>query len=139
MANEAVVVELYGENGSGDQRSFIVGNLAAVAKGALLKMLDPRTASGALTQKIVAPEIVAGIAAMDKTASDGSTRISVWTNGVFDLVASSAIGVGDAVGITTGNKVEALTALAAASGAYILGYAMETASDGERINVRVNL
>lgn len=139
MANEAIIVELYGENSAGDQRSFIVGNTPAIAKGALLKMLDPRTASGALTQKIISPDLVAGIAAMDKTASDGSTRISVWTNGVFDLVASSAIGVGDPVGITTGNKVEGLSVLAAASGAYILGYALEAADAGERINVRVRL
>lgn len=135
MANEATKVELYGNNNSGDQRRYTVADAVAITKGTVLQLLDPRTASAAITEKVAC----AGIAAMDKEASDGSTSISAWTNGVFEMVASDAITIGAPVGLAnTANYVFAVGSTAA-SGAYTIGYALEAASVGETINVRVRL
>ena len=56
----------------------------------LLKLSDPRTASQ--NDTLGAPS--AGIASMQKSATDQSTSISVYTQGVFDMICSGAITVG---------------------------------------------
>ena len=133
MAREAVKVELYGNNNDGDQRRFTCANATGITKGTILKFADPRTASASTGTA----DIVAGIAAMDKVANDGSTSISVWTNGIFELYASGAIAVGaNVVTAAPGNYVKAVTD-ETASFAIVVGHALEAASDGEVINVRV--
>jgi len=133
MTNEAVKIELTNEDGF--PRRFTVSATEAITKGSLLKLTDPRTA----TQANNLNNPIAGIASEEHTATDGVTEISVWTDGIFDMVASGAIGVGQAV--TTGGGVsnQVSTANAIASGAQIIGYALETASDTETINIRVKL
>lgn len=136
MAREAVPVELY--NG-GRQRRLTVADANAITKGTLLSLQDPRTASGSLGTSVAGAFPCAGVASMDKEASDGSTSITVWTDGIFEMYASGAITRGNPIVFTTGNYVNAVGSTATASGAIIAGYAMETASDGEVINVRINL
>jgi len=136
MVNEAVL--RYSEGYSGAIQDFTVADGTAITKGALLALTDPRTAVLASS----AAQPIAGIAARDKIASDGRTRLSVIRKGDFDMVASGAITVGSPVcSSTTGslNYVMSAAGVAAASGAAILGYALETASDGETIQVRLNL
>jgi hypothetical protein len=136
MANEAKKVELYGSNCEGDVRRYTCADANAITKGTLLVLSDPRTASGGATSGAQ----FAGIAAVDKEASDGSTSIGCWTNGIFELTASGACAVGHKMILAGGNKVQDAdfgTAAVAASGATIVGTALETASDGEVINVRV--
>jgi hypothetical protein len=134
MVNEATKVEL--TNGTGNQRRFTVADGTAITKGSILKLTDPRTA-------IIASgtgDALAGIAAMDKVANDGSTSITVWTDGIFEMTCSGSITVGMPVqvaGISSENYV--MVGGAIASGAIVLGYALETGSDEERINVRVRL
>lgn len=134
MANEAVKVEL--TNGTGNPRSFTCAAGTAITKGALLTLTDPRTVATVSDTPAAAGYICAGIASMDKDSTDTSTRISVWTDGVFDILASGAITAGYPVKSCGGNRVIAASVNDVTSGA-ILGYALETAADAEVINVRI--
>lgn len=134
MAFEATKVELTNETGF--PRSYTCASGTAITKGSLLNLSDPRTAAQSATEG----EPLAGIASMDKSATDQSTRITAWTDGVFEMYASGAIVAGRPVmsaGSTGTNHVK--LAPTTASGAAILGYAEETAADDEVINVRVRL
>lgn len=142
MTKQAAVkkVELYGFNNDGDVRRFTCGNNNTITKGDLLVFYDPRTASHAIECSSMQLKAAAGIAAMDKVTGDGSTSISVWTNGIFECTCSNAIQCGHAVGIAHDNYVMAISdAEKLASGAIVLGYAMEDGANAEVINVRVRL
>lgn len=142
MTNEAIKVEL--TNTTGFPRRFTVASNASIAKGTLLSLFDPRTASYASYLSLTR---LAGIASMEKENNDYSTSISVWTDGIFELVASGSITVGDNViyagDATYPNTVKSAgvstTLMTCASAALIIGYALETAADAEVINVRVRL
>ena len=134
MTNEAVIIELLGNNG--DSIRYTCNDPTGIEKGTILTLLDNRTVSGAIaTTTGIA---VAGIANAEKVASDGSSSIGVYTNGIFDLYAAGAINVGEAVTISGANSIRQATASEVLSGAKI-GYALETASVAETIAVRVNL
>ena len=85
MTNEAVIVELLGDRG--DVMQFIVADGTAIAKGAILQLVDNRTAEASAADKPVA-----GIACSEKAASDGQTTLGCYTHGIFDLVDSGAGG-----------------------------------------------
>ena len=84
MANEAVIIELLGN--AGDPIRYTCSNAATIPKGTLLQLTDPRTASAhsGIDQPIV------GVAAHEKVINDGSTTISAYTNGIFDMYAAAA-------------------------------------------------
>jgi hypothetical protein len=130
MVNEAVMVLKYE-----DPIDFIVADGTAIIKGAILKNTSPRTASLADG----ASNVVAGIAARDKVASDGRTRLSVYRKGIFRLLASGAITAGDAVataGAPSNSVIKILTAL---SGARRLGFALADISDGSIGEVELDI
>ena len=132
MANEAVL--RYNENYTGAIQDYTVADGAGIEKGTVCALTDARTAVAASTSG----QPVAGIAAREKIANDGRTRLGLYRKGDFDMVASGAITVGFPVSTQAGaNYVK--QALSTESGAAIIGYALETASDGETIQVRVNL
>lgn len=134
MAREATPVELYGQNNGGDKRRYTCTDTPAITKGTFLKFADPRTASASTGTG----DTFAGIAAMDKEASDGSLSISAWTNGIFEMVASGAITAGQKVKTAApGNYVMVCQEADISSYAVVVGVALETASDNETINVRV--
>ena len=134
MANEAIKVELTNEDGF--PRRYTVASQVAISKGTLLRLVDSRTASGVITTSCPC----AGIALMQKEANDFSTSISVWTDGVFEMVASSAIVIGSPVACSAlANKIWTPSRIGTASGAQIIGYALEAADADETINVRVRL
>jgi hypothetical protein len=133
MANEAVIIELIN---SGEAIQYTCLDAVGITKGTLLALDDPRTVSGANIGNL--NRAFAGIAAMDKVASDGSTTIGVYTKGVFDLYADGAVVVGTLVGMSGANRVTPLTA--AISGAYlgvVVGKALETATKDETIAVKL--
>lgn len=136
MASEAIKMRLYGNNG--DVMDFTVADGTAIAKGALLKLTDPNTAI--ISTATLDP--IAGIAATDKEASDGSTRLGVYTNGDFKMYASGSITVGDrlvsAADANFPNYVKT-NLTATASGAAVIGYAKETATAGETFIARITL
>lgn len=129
MANEATLVfetEL--------PLPFTVANATGIEKGSLLKLADLNTASLADG----ANDILAGIAAQEKIASDGKVKLAIYPKGIFKMMASGAIPVGLAV-CSHGNANVVKLAPVTVSGAAILGHALETAADGETFLVNVSV
>src|SRR3990167_6644987 len=83
MANEAVIIELF--NGGRPIR-YTVADGAGIEKGAIAVLTDPRT----VITHAAADTPIVGIVAAEKVASDGSTSISVYTRGIFDIAAAAA-------------------------------------------------
>lgn len=134
MANEAVIIELLGNGG--DPISYTVPDDSAVAKGTLCNLVDPRTTSGS---SVVTADIPAGIASHEKVASDGSTRIACYTNGIFDMVlANEGCTIGEILCMSGANLVRPATEAEIQLGASI-GRALETGTASETIAVRVRL
>lgn len=132
MVNEIKKVEL--TDSTGFPRSFTCADNVDIVKGTLLKLSDPRTVSASDGVN----DALAGIASMDKDSDDTSTRITVWTDGVFDAKASGSITAGKPV-VSAGVDNLIQEGDASDMGSEILGYALETAENGETINVRVRL
>lgn len=85
MANEAVIIELIGNGG--DPIRVTVADGVGIAKGALMKLTDPRTAEA---HGAAADVPIIGIAAAEKVANDGSTTLAVYTRGIFDIYTAAA-------------------------------------------------
>jgi hypothetical protein len=111
---------------------FTISDGTAVAKGALLTLSSPMTASAA-----TADGYVAGIAAQEKIANNGITSIAIYRDGIFLMYCSAAITAGQAVAMTgSGNKVKPATA--ADAGGKTLGIALSsTTSDGDTLLVEL--
>ena len=135
MANEAVIVELYGEGSSkGRPMRGTVDNAEAIEKGELAVWLDPRKLSGAIIDGVAA-----GVHAMEKVAADGSTSTTVYTDGLFDFTAGlEAITLGDYFKISGSNLCVPASDANVAAG-LALGRALETVSASEVFLGRVNL
>lgn len=109
---------------------FTVADGTGIEKGALCKMTDPMTAiitSGS-------SDLIAGVAASEKIASSGLTKLGMYRKGIIRATASGAITLGAAVASAGGAPafVNCLyQAPATASGAAVIGYALETMSDAE--------
>ena len=136
MANEAVIIELLGNGGDPVSYTCAVGT--AITKGTIMELVDPRTA-----QKVSGAGVaIAGIAAQSKSASDGTTKIAVYTNGIFDLFCLASTGsatLGSYVrAADNANAVTVATTLDQETGKAI-GKALETASASEVFAVRVSL
>lgn len=136
MANEAIIVELLGNQG--EVIDFTIADAAGVTKGALMELLDPRTISGAT----LSTNKFAGIAAADKVASDGATNLGVYTKGIFDLRTGggAVINAGVMVKLTGANMVEAAADTDYEAG-LIVGKALETAAvaTAETIEVAIGV
>jgi len=136
MANEAI--KRYDESSGhgGVIQDYVLGDdNTPIEKGTLLSLQDGRTCSGTVTLGCA----LAGIAAREKVAGDGRTRLALYKKGYFDMIASGAITVGHPV-IAAGhnNYVKEMTT-ALYSGSMILGYAEETSAADEVIIIRVDL
>jgi hypothetical protein len=132
MANEAVIVELF--NG-GRPMVFMCDNATGIEKGTLMELSGDKTVIANTNDN--AP--VVGIAAHEKVASDGSTTISVYTDGIFDMLTDAGT---DNAGALMANSATENT-LQTADGDDLLqnshiGYLLEQAGNGEVALVRVN-
>ena len=142
MANEWTKIELFGANRDGEPRRYTVATGLSVSKGEVLKLSDPRTAI-AKTEAVTDP--IAGVASEEKNAGDGTTSIALWTDGIFEAVASDAITIGHPFIGTTSTEQNQITAAALvpgiASGGAVTGagYALEDAGAAETVNVRLRL
>jgi hypothetical protein len=85
MANEPIIIELLGTNGDGI--SYTVADASAIPKNSLMKLTDPRTVA---LHAAAADVPIVGIAAHEKVANDGSTRMTVYTNLIADVTAAAA-------------------------------------------------
>ena len=110
---------------------FTVADGTGIEKGTILKMTDPMTASAQDGKE----DIIAGIAAAEKIASDGVTKLAVYRGGIFKVICSGSITVGDAlISSAAGtNYVET----AGVNAEDIFGIALETATDGETLLVEL--
>ena len=134
MADEAVIIELF--NGGRPIR-YTVADDTTIEKGTLMEMTDPRT-----MKKISAVDKpIAGIAAAEKVANDGSTTLAVYTDGIFDLTlggsATTVLG-NDVVSNGSVNTVDTFDTLDGEKG-YVIGKSLETGGNSEVVAVRVNL
>lgn len=132
MADEAVIIELLGNKG--DPIQFICVDGDAFPKGTILKLSDNREADLSAADG----DVCAGICAMEKVASDGSTTVSAYTNGIFDLkeANSAIIGIGVPVTIGGANLIKAAAAGEAETGD-LFGHALATFAKAETQSVRV--
>lgn len=127
MANEALL-----RNKLEEPVDYTIAD-TAFEKGATLQLTDARTASAATGSTNAG----AGILAREMLAGDGRTQCAVFMRGIFDMVASGAITVGNPVSFAEANHV--IKSTATVSGAAIIGHALETASDQEVFQVYVNV
>ena len=103
--------------------SFTVANATGIEKGTVLTMADPMTASAVS----LSGAAVAGIAAEEKIASDGKTRMAVYRGGIFKVTASGSVTVGNALIADNSNKFSE----AVVNAEHLAGIALETATNGE--------
>ena len=128
MADEAVIVELLGDEG--DVIQFNVADGTGIAKGAILQLTDNRTAAASAADKVVA-----GIAATEKVASDGQITLGCYTNGIFDLKDS---GAGGAFGLNVVlGGINTVKSAATSEDGRIFGKRFATAGAGGTEEVRV--
>ena len=133
MANEAVIIELLGNKG--DPVRYTVADATGIAKGTLMYLeSDPRTIKASSADG----QIFVGIAAAEKVASDGSTTLAVYTNGIFDLKDSGGgMTLGDAAKLNGANIIATADEAGAQNTQEIVGTVLETAGGAEVVAVRV--
>ena len=115
---------------------MIISDASSALYGTLVSLTDP----GTVSTTVAANAKCAGVLARDKVANDGHTRISVYKRGTFRAVCSGAVTIGDpvvAAGVT--NMINNAPANSTTSGSAIIGYALETGSDQEEIEVELRL
>ena len=131
MANEAVLVFKLQE-----AIPFTVANATGIEKGAVCKMTSPMTAIISSANN----DIIAGIAASEKVASDGKTKLGIFRRGIFKMALSGLCTVGDPLCSTATawpNYVN--TAGTTMSGSKVLGFALETVSAASGTTCLVDL
>jgi len=94
MTNEAVIIELF--NGGRPIR-FTCAEATTILKGTHAELTDPRTIIASTTDN--APLV--GITAAEKVGGDGSTTVSVYTDGIFDVKTDAGA---DAAGVLLANS-----------------------------------
>lgn len=106
--------------------SFTCADGAGIEKGTVLKITDPMTASAADGDG----DVIAGIAAEEKIASDGKTTIAVYRRGIFKGFAGAdgvTVGLSIQTDVGTGAANELVDTDAGTNA--IVGIALETATD----------
>ena len=135
MANEATIITLLGNQG--DPIEYTVATGTAIAKGTIMNLhASPQTATAADTDG----DYVVGIAAVEKTATDGITQMTVWTEGIFKMIVganSTTIGY-DVVASAGDNTIDDYDTLDDEKG-FVIGKALEAAATGESCAVKLKL
>ena len=115
--------------------SMTCDNAVGIAKGTIVKLSDPLTCAASAADE----DVVAGITAEEKIASDGNTRVSVYRGGVFLVTAEGTISAGDALstGTATGsiNAVQRATKTSVSS--KTIGLALEDATDAQTLMIEL--
>lgn len=114
---------------------FTVADGTGIEKGTLLEVTDPMTAK--LSDG--AGDMIAGVAAEEKIASDGKTKIGVYMRGVFRALSDGTIAIGANVMADGTNPNELITAATTADAAACCGHALEAASDGDTFLFLLNV
>ena len=129
-------IELYGVNDAGDVRGYTVASGVLIPKGTVLKGSSPRTAEA--SDGLADP--YAGVASADKSATDGTTRVGAWQNGVLEFASSGTIPAFAKVvtSVINGAVIAATAAQIASTGHVVIGYTLKSSSEGERVQVRTD-
>jgi hypothetical protein len=106
---------------------FTCADGTTIEKGAILMLSDPMTAALATGDD----DYVAGIAAEEKIASDGKTKIAVYRRGIFSGTANGTITCGMPIGTYNGTGADNDIHQAGAGHDKQMGIALETAADNE--------
>lgn len=130
MANEAICYETPTRFAR-----YTVADGVTIPKGTILALTTPNTAAACSADN----DVVAGIAWMEKLASDGSTEIVAALDGVWGILTTAgAITVGNQVTVGGANQIKVYTTLDDEKG-YVLGKSLETiGAVATVIKVRVN-
>ena len=114
---------------------FTCADGATIPKGSILTLSDPMTVAVTTGDT----DAVIGIAAEEKVANDGVTKIAVYMTGVFKGYAGAA-GVTAGMAIITDTATGAANELVVAdvNSEHIVGMALETATDGETFLFQLN-
>lgn len=134
MANEpAVLITLLGN--AGDPVEYTVATGTAIPKGTLMYIeSSPQTAKASSGDG----QAFAGIASVEKTATDGVTKIALWTNGIFDLYSASGCTLGQSVKIEALNAVTTQDETSTIKMAENVGTCLETLGAGATGAVKVH-
>ena len=114
--------------------AFTCADGAGIEKGTLLKMSDPFTVAAATADN----DVFVGVAAEEKIANDGKTKIAVYRGGIFKMVieAGNSTTVGQECVIKGTNTIGGYTTLDDEKG-YVVGQALETGAAGESVLVQL--
>lgn len=121
-------------------RRYTCATSTGITKGTFLKFADPFTASASTgTGDVFCGFAHADVNKSTDTSFNTETNVTADKGAVYELVASGAITVGHYVKTAApGNYVMECTAADMQSSlAIFVGIALETASDGETINIEV--
>ena len=112
---------------------FTVADAAAIEKGDFLQLADNATVSltSAADQKVI------GIAAEEKIANDGKTKIAVYLGGIFRVEAGNTCTVGYEAVMFAKNEVEDYDTLDAEVGKKV-GRFLESGANGEFVLMALN-
>jgi hypothetical protein len=114
---------------------FTVADGTGIEKGAILKLSDPMTAALATGDA----DIIAGIAAEEKIANDGKTKLAVYRRGIFrGFAATGGVTVGLAINVDASTSDSNEIVVAAAGHDKQLGTSFETATSGESFLFELN-
>ncbi len=132
MANEAVIIELYGDGG--DVKRYTVADDTGIEKGTLMYLSGDNT----ISKTAADGDLFVGIAATEKVADDGQTTLGVYTHGKFDLKDSgSGMTLGDIAKIDGANLIATADLASAIQAGEYVGQVLETASASETVAVLV--
>ena len=122
MANEAVLRQEYSL-----PVNFTCADGTGIEQGAILKLSGSNTVALADGDE----DVVAGICATEKIASDETTSVAVYIDGVFSIYCSGSVSAGSAVAThaSTGSTNYVTTATASAVGGKTLGIAREAGTE----------
>jgi len=114
---------------------MICADGATIEKGTLLTLADGMIVAADAGDA----SVIAGVAAEEKIANDGKTKIAVYMRGIFKATCGGncTVGVGLMSYSSTGDANDVINATNAAVGYKCLGTALDTGTDGETILVEL--
>lgn len=112
---------------------MVCANATGIAKGCLLKLSDENLVAAHAGDE----DVFGGIAAEEKIANDGKTKIAVYRGGIFLMYTSAGVTAGQVVALSaTANKVK--TSDATCVGGKTVGITFATAAGAdEKVSVEV--
>ena len=133
----ATIITLLGN--AGDPVEYTVSATTAIPKGTIMNLhSSPQTATAADTDG----DYVVGIAATEKTATDGKTKMSCITHCIADIKTTAVTGsmvLGKPVKITGANTVAPADADTLDRSMEAFGIALETVAAGAAGAVLINI